>query len=250
MLLSSLPSTRGDRLAPEVLRGCSNTAASDVYAFGVLVNEIYSRKQPYHGDKSTTEEILNQIMDPLINKRPAIPALTPPEIVTIMHNCWATDSDLRPTMKEIDRGLKRLNVKNFEPIADYYPSVTVVVSNIHGFQAWSSEREPTQVFELLEKVFQAFDSIADRLGGVFKVDTDAGTYIAATGLPKPREDYAETAVQFAYECSKRMNELCEQLESKLGPGTSSLSLQVGIHTGPVTAGSVQGEKSRFLVRMF
>ena len=37
-------------------------------------------------------------------------------------------------------------------------------------QAWSSEREPSQVFKLLERTFADFDHIARRLG-VFKVET-------------------------------------------------------------------------------
>ena len=37
-----------------------------------------------------------------------------------------------------------------------------------GFTAWSSVREPTQVFTLLETVYHAFDVFAKRRG-VFKV---------------------------------------------------------------------------------
>ena len=35
------------------------------------------------------------------------------------------------------------------PIADLYPSTTVLFADISGFTAWSSEREPVQVFQLL-----------------------------------------------------------------------------------------------------
>ena len=37
-----------------------------------------------------------------------------------------------------------------KPIADYYPSATILVTDLVGFTAWSSEREPAQVFTLLE----------------------------------------------------------------------------------------------------
>jgi len=46
--------------------------------------------------------------------------------------------------------------------------------DIVGFTAWSSVREPTQVFTLLEAIFTAFDDIAKQRG-VFKVET--GTWI-------------------------------------------------------------------------
>lgn len=42
--------------------------------------------------------------------------------------------------------------------------------SIAGFTAWSSIREPTHVFLLLESIFQAFDEEA-RKAGVFKVET-------------------------------------------------------------------------------
>ncbi|KAG7344916.1 hypothetical protein IV203_032447 [Nitzschia inconspicua] len=37
-----------------------------------------------------------------------------------------------------------------KPIADYFPSSTLMVSDLVGFTAWSSEREPAQVFTILE----------------------------------------------------------------------------------------------------
>lgn len=41
-----------------------------------------------------------------------------------------------------------------EPIADLFPAATVMFLDIAGFTAWSSEREPTQVFKLLETIYQ------------------------------------------------------------------------------------------------
>jgi hypothetical protein len=55
-----------------------------------------------------------------------------------------------------------------KPIADLYPSATVFFADIAGFTAWSAKREPTQVFTLLETVYNEFDTMADHLG-VFKV---------------------------------------------------------------------------------
>jgi len=43
-------------------------------------------------------------------------------------------------------------------------------ADIAGFTAWSSLREPSQVFFLLESVYNAFDKIAKKMK-VFKVET-------------------------------------------------------------------------------
>lgn len=56
------------------------------------------------------------------------------------------------------------------PIADLFANTTIFFADVAGFTAWSSEREPAQVFMLLERVYGEFDKIAAKLG-VFKVET-------------------------------------------------------------------------------
>jgi hypothetical protein len=74
-----------------------------------------------------------------------------------------------------------------KPIADLFPNTTVMFADIAGFTAWSSVREPSQVFTLLETVYRAFDMMAKRRR-VFKVETIGDCYVAVTGLPEPRND--------------------------------------------------------------
>lgn len=52
----------------------------------------------------------------------------------------------------------------------YKVSVVAVIADIENFTAWSSVREPGQVFSLLESIFGAFDSVAKRRGA-YKVET-------------------------------------------------------------------------------
>ena len=51
--------------------------------------------------------------------------------------------------------------------------------------------------------------------------------------------------RFAYECLGKMQTLTRKLEGFLGPDTADLGLRVGLHSGPVTAGVLRGERSRF-----
>jgi hypothetical protein len=60
--------------------------------------------------------------------------------------------------------------KKGKPIADKFENVTVLFADLAGFTKWSSSREPEQVFELLETLYGAFDTIALRRQ-VFKVET-------------------------------------------------------------------------------
>jgi Adenylate and Guanylate cyclase catalytic domain len=57
-----------------------------------------------------------------------------------------------------------------KPIADLFPETTILFADIAGFTAWSSVREPSQVFILLETLYHAFDEVA-KSRRVFKVET-------------------------------------------------------------------------------
>jgi len=140
---------------------------------------------------------------------------------------------------------KNPNRKNDQrPIADIYPHTTVYFADIAGFTRWSSQREPTEVFELLQTLYAAFDRIAKRLK-VFKIETIGDCYVAVTGLPDPQADHAVIMARFARECVHRMHALVLGLVECLGEDTATLTLRVGVHSGPVTAGVLRGEKSRF-----
>ena len=75
-----------------------------------------------------------------------------------------------------------------KPIADLFPETTIIFADIVNFTAWSSVRDPSQVFTLLETVYNAFDDIA-RKRRVFKVETIGDCYVAVCGLPEPAKDH-------------------------------------------------------------
>jgi class 3 adenylate cyclase len=131
-----------------------------------------------------------------------------------------------------------------KPIAELFAETTIMFADIVGFTAWSSSREPSQVFTLLEIVYHSFDTIARRRR-VFKVETIGDCYVAVTGLPEPQIDHAVIMARFAKDILARMHVITKQLEVTLGPDTGDLTLRIGLHSGPVTAGVLRGEKSRF-----
>jgi len=65
------------------------------------------------------------------------------------------------------------------------------------------------------------------------------------GLPEPRADHAIVMAKFSRECLDKFNELAKHLEITLGPDTADLAMRAGLHSGPVTAGVLRGDKSRF-----
>ena len=69
--------------------------------------------------------------------------------------------------------------------------------------------------------------------------------VAVTGLPDPMAQHALAMAQFAHECMADMKRITRQLEKTLGAGTKDLELRVGLHSGPVIAGVLRGERARF-----
>jgi hypothetical protein len=52
-------------------------------------------------------------------------------------------------------------------------------------------------------------------------------------------------IKYARQCLKAFNVLVCNLQAQLGPDTADLQIRIGLHTGPVTAGVLRGQKSRF-----
>lgn len=119
-----------------------------------------------------------------------------------------------------------------------------MIFDVSGFTAWSSERSPAQVFRLLEAVYGTFDLYARRMG-VFKVETVGDSYVCVRGIPESREDDAVVIAKFAQLCLNKFKSLTSKLEKYLGPSTSELEARIGLHSGPLTAGVLRGEKVRF-----
>lgn len=83
-----------------MLRKSNNTAASDVYAFGMLLYEVYSGKIPY--EREDPDEVIRQVCDPVIDKRPPTPKQCPPKAAKLMKDCLQRNPCSRPTSEQID----------------------------------------------------------------------------------------------------------------------------------------------------
>jgi class 3 adenylate cyclase len=136
------------------------------------------------------------------------------------------------------------SVSSSKVFAEMFTAVTIIFADISGFTAWSSMRKPVKVFQILETLYSAFDEAAKELG-VFKVETIGYCYVAVVGLPVPRAVHAVAKFRFAHEVHKCIGTLTKALEVQQGTGTSDLKMRIGTHSGPVTAGVLRGEKSRF-----
>jgi class 3 adenylate cyclase len=63
--------------------------------------------------------------------------------------------------------------------------------------------------------------------------------------PEPEPDHAVVMARFARDSLEKMGEMLLKLAVTLGPDTTDLAMRVGLHSGPVTAGVLRGERARF-----
>jgi guanylate cyclase, other len=100
-------------VAPELLRQTSaNTPATDVYSFGIILYEVYSRRDPYEGENPS--EVLRLVVDKTVKKRPPAPRHMPDNIKTLMADCVDDDPENRPSFEELDLRVKRMEVKTVD----------------------------------------------------------------------------------------------------------------------------------------
>jgi serine/threonine protein kinase len=93
-------------MAPELLNGEVSTAESDVYAFSIMLVEIFSRADPYEGmDPHMVLEAVKDVNRQVV-MRPSLPAGLLPEVELMIKDCWHNEPEKRPPFVELDRRVK------------------------------------------------------------------------------------------------------------------------------------------------
>ena len=260
-------------MAPELLRKESdNTTASDAYSFGIILFEAYTRKVPYDGEDY--DDVIKLVADKEVQKRPPLPEKAPPQINSIMTECFADNPNERPIFDELDVRLQRLTVESadvtdtirshrkVDPLSsqlfyDNFPKkvadvlregrkvepesrecVSIFFSDIVGFTDISSRLSPLKVSDMLDRLYHSFDEFS-RAHDVFKIETIGDAYMAVTNLVKDQDDHAKRLVDFAVEALAAANETLIDVDDK---SRGCVNIRVGLHSGPVVA-SVVGSRN-------
>lgn len=119
-------------------------------------------------------------------------------------------------------------------IADEFAAVSVMFADIVGFTQLSASILPKQLVHLLNDIFSKFDYLAER-HGLEKIKTIGDSYMVVAGLPNPRSDHADSIAEMALD----MQEVIAKYREDIGV---SLSIRIGIHSGPVVAGIIGKKK--------
>jgi guanylate cyclase, other len=266
-------------MAPELLRDESrNTTSSDVYSFGIVLFEVYSREIPYQGEKF--DDVIRDIRDPNIRKRPGTPVSMPSQITELMNECIGENPSARPTFHDIDYRMKLFTVGDVEPtkiyqsiqkkklwdgnltaaetvLLDMFPKhvakslsqghkvkpehfnpVTIFFSDIVGFTKISSEMSPLKVSDMLDRLYIKFDHLS-RKHNVLKIETIGDAWMGVTNVANPQVDHTKRIAAFALDAIDAANStLVDPKDITRG----YVKIRVGMHSGPVI-GTVVGSRN-------
>ncbi|KAG7367635.1 adenylate and guanylate cyclase catalytic domain containing protein [Nitzschia inconspicua] len=265
-------------MAPEYLRRKSEyTAACDIYSMGMIFYEIYARQAPFEGEDP--KKVLPKVCSPRINKRPSIPDACPPRMADIIKKCWSANPFFRPTAKDIDYALVEMSARDTEPLesiqntfkegmkrkstslydvfpkhiadalnagkkveAETHDCVTVVFSDIVGFTTISETFSPLKVSNMLDRLYQAFDTLASK-HGVFKVETIGDAYMGVTNLDGMQvDDHVKRIALWAQDAVVAASKIPVDDED-LSRGY--VKIRAGFHSGPVVSNVIGSLNPRY-----
>jgi adenylate cyclase len=121
-----------------------------------------------------------------------------------------------------------------QPIADGFSDVTVMFADIVDFTRIAAHMTPNEVFSMLNRVFSAFDELAEQ-HGLERIKTIGDAYMVAGGLNQDNPRFSEAIADMAVS----MRAL---LEREFAGDPLRLQVRIGIGTGPVVAGVVGKKK--------
>lgn len=120
-------------------------------------------------------------------------------------------------------------------IADDHDEVAIMFADIVDFTTLSERLPPAQIVELLNRVFNVCDDLADKYE-VEKIKTIGDAYMVVAGLPLAQERPEAILAHMALDMTRAVSRF------KL-PGTDDpVSLRIGINRGRVVAGVIGQRK--------
>lgn len=121
-----------------------------------------------------------------------------------------------------------------EVIADKFDNVTVLFADIVGFTELSSKVNATTIVKILNTLFSKFDALLET-HQVEKIKTIGDCYMVAAGIPVANPRHAELIAAMAFDMQ-------QILQDYVRANDYSISMRIGLHTGPIVAGIIGTKK--------
>ncbi len=128
----------------------------------------------------------------------------------------------------------RLKVEPDQTIADSLPQVAILFADIVDFTPRAATLPPEEVVGFLNKIFRAFDELAEK-HGLEKIKTIGDAYMVAAGMPNPCGDPVHRVAKMALDMQRTVEAMAPEFPE-------GLQVRIGLHAGPAVAGVIGNRK--------
>lgn len=126
----------------------------------------------------------------------------------------------------------------FRPfIMEHKENVSILFADIVGFTRMSSNKTAEELVDILNNLFQRFDSLC-KIHNCEKISTLGDCYYCVSGCPESRSDHAQCCVEMGLSMIQAIKDFDD--EKKEG-----VNMRVGVHTGKVLCGIVGTKRFKF-----
>lgn len=120
--------------------------------------------------------------------------------------------------------------RSSDTIAEHFTEATVLFADLVNFTQIAASLSPIQLVNLLNQIFSTFDRLSEQYG-LEKIKTIGDAYMVVGGVPTPRADHAQAIAAMAIDMQTELARFNVE-------HSSTLTMRVGIHSGPVIAGVI------------
>ncbi|RIA96039.1 kinase-like domain-containing protein [Glomus cerebriforme] len=115
-------------MAPEIWNGKEYTKESDIYSFGIIINEILSGSRPYQN----VPHNINLALNICYGDRPNIRNGTPEPLKKLIQKCWDADIKNRPNTNQIYNMLRDFMYKKKDQGSYNFKEHTELYEKLQG----------------------------------------------------------------------------------------------------------------------
>ncbi len=119
-----------------------------------------------------------------------------------------------------------------------FENATIMFTDFKGFTKFAEKHSPSELVEVIDKYFRAFDEIIHQ-HGIEKIKTIGDAYMCVAGIPTEIDNHASVMIKAAKEMQ---NYVLTQMADLKAEGLPYLEMRIGIHSGPLVAGVVGSKK--------
>ncbi|MEO9533231.1 MAG: adenylate/guanylate cyclase domain-containing protein [Crocinitomicaceae bacterium] len=127
---------------------------------------------------------------------------------------------------------------NGKTIPSKYEMATIMFTDFKGFTKFSESRSPEDLVTVIDYYFSNFDKIIDKYP-IEKIKTIGDAYLCVSGIPEENPNQIEDMIN----CAKELQAFVRKAqEDDKTVALATLSMRIGIHSGPLVAGVVGTRK--------